>query len=267
MKIFKCLKLICFGFLLIFLVACMAWIIVIRSNYIVPILMYHEITDEPKDNVKLAVSPEVFEKQMKFLRDNNYNIVYVYEIARMIKDKERIPAKTVAITFDDGREDNYLNAFPILKKYSIPATIFVIVDYLNRETWLNYDELKSMSLAGVDIGSHTLSHLWLSSVDDKARWKQEILGSKLALEEILGKKIKSFSYPGGDGARNQIIREIARESGYEVAVATSPGRGFPNDDIYALKRVRISNSAKNLFVFWFQASGYYRFLKEKQEKY
>jgi peptidoglycan/xylan/chitin deacetylase (PgdA/CDA1 family) len=183
----------------------------------------------------------------------------------MIKDKKRIPPKTVAVTFDDGMRNNYIYALPILAKYKIPASIFVITDYINQGEYLTADQIKLMSDMGVDIGSHTLSHLWLTNVDDEARWKSEIAGSKKVLEQLLGKEVKSFCYPGG--SFNEKIKNIVKETGYKVAVTTSPGWKFPKDDIFALKRIRISNTSDNLLVFWFKLTGSYLFIKEMRDDY
>lgn len=266
MKFLRWIKRIFFGIIVFVLVSFMAWLIILRINYVPPILMYHSIAEGAGHKNRLIVDPEYFERQMKFLHDNNFNVVYVEKIAELIKNKKPIPPRTIAVTFDDGYANNFTNALPVLKKYNIPATIFVIVELINVPEYMTLEQLRVASDSGVvEIGSHTLSHLWLTNSDDEAMWRKEIIDSKKALEKILGKEIKSFCYPGG--AFNEKIKKIVKEAGYEVAVTTSPGKEFSNDDIYALKRLRISSTSRNLFVFWIKCTGSYLFIKERRDDY
>jgi len=234
------------------------------SKYVVPVLMYHSV-DEKAAQTKLSVLPESFERQMKFLRDSNYNVVTLEKLIEGMDSGKPHPPRTVAITFDDGYENNYTNAFAAIKKYRIPATIFVVVNNIGREGYLNRAQIKEMSASGlVSVDSHTMSHSYLPSVSDKRQLKKEIFTSKTALQSITGKKKMSFSYP--QGGFNEEIRAMVREAGYYGACATNPGGGYPGDDIYAIKRVRISRTSDNMFVFWIEASGYYTFIKEIRDE-
>ncbi len=94
--------------------------------------------------------------------------------------------------------------------------------------------------------------------------EKELRDSKKVLEEKLGRRVDIFCYPGG--RFNAKIREATIAAGYEAAVATKPGKGFLNDDIFALKRLRISSNAGNLFIFWVETSGYYTFISESKPK-
>ena len=96
----------------------------LNSINAVPVLMYHSISPDHKDS-SLYVSPEVFKAQMEFLSKHHYNVVALEKVAAYIEKKEKMPRRTVAITFDDGAYDNYSNAYPVLKQLSIPATFFV----------------------------------------------------------------------------------------------------------------------------------------------
>lgn len=265
-KIKKFLKWFVIGFAAFLLISTIAWVVILKINYTVPILMYHSICDTNRENCRLIVIPHYFEKQMKFLHDNNYNVVYVYEIAEMIKRGEKIPHKTVAITFDDGLKDNYTQAYPILKKYNLPATMHVITDLVdNHDSYLTWEQIKEMSENGIDIGTHTVHHKWLGDIEDQEELRGEILGSKLEVEKHIDVPVKTFCYPGG--SFNEKAKQIVKESGYRCAVITSPGPDYPNDDIFALKRLRISNTSRNLFVFWFKLTGSYLFIKERRDDY
>lgn len=231
--------------------------------YVPVILMYHSVDRGEKllegYDGKLIVSPETFRKQMKFLRDWNYKVIPLADFMEKIKAGERIPRKTVAITFDDGYRDNYLYAYPVLKEYGLPATIFVLVNFIGKRHFLTWEDIRSMEKDAISIGSHTLSHAWLPDLDESSL-KRELLESKRILERNTGQKIETLSYPLG--AFNGKVKSAAREAGYIGAVATSPGRKKPKDDPYALKRVRISMSSENMFAFWGETCGYYTFIKE-----
>ena len=237
-------------------------VVFLSERYTPPILMYHNLDNEFMRS-KLSVSPESFDKQMRFI-SRHYNPVSLKELAAMVKNKEKIPKGTIAITFDDGYENNYTSGYPVLKKYRIKATIFLIVDKINTPGYLTEEQIKEMHQSGlVDFGAHTLTHPYLTEIP-KLRLKQEIYDSKKKLEEMFGWEYEVFAYPGG--RFNQNAKEMVEEAGYFAAVATSPGEKFPNDDIYALKRVRISRSSDNSWVFWLYSSGEYIWIKEMRDE-
>lgn len=230
--------------------------------YVLPVLMYHSI-DNNDDETKLSVSPESFERQMKFLHDHKYNVVGPEKVAAYLEKREPIPPRTVAITFDDGFYNNYKYAYPVLKRYGLPATIFMITDNIGKEGFLGWDQLKEMSDSGlITIGSHTMSHCWLPDADDK-KLPEELKGSRRVLEDGLGKKVVSLCYPLG--AHDKRVEDAAREAGYTVSFATNPGLREPSDNALAVKRVRISRTSDNLFVFWVETSGYYTWVKERRD--
>lgn len=240
----------------------------IQRGYVVPVLMYHSISYRSDPIMhRLIVSPDTFQRQMRFLKERRYNVVSLEKIAVLVKQKKKLLPRTIAITFDDGFKDNYDYAFPILKKYNLPATIFVIINEIGRRQGdrLSWEQIREMSGSGViSIGSHGLMPEPLVNLKSEAELKKEIFDSKKIIEEKLGKSVSAFCYP--EGGFNPRIKELVGEAGYRVAVATSPGKEFPNDDIFALKRLRISETSRNLFVFWIQASGFYTFIKERRDK-
>jgi len=237
----------------------------IRGNYVAPIVMYHSIDPDAKPENRIAVSPATFERQMRFLKVHHYNVLPLESLAVLIKERKKIPSKAIAITFDDGYKDNYIYAFPILKKYNLPATLFIITDEVNRADRLSWDEIKEMQGSGIiTFGSHALGPEPLINIKSEQDLKKQIFDSKKILEEKLGRRINAFSYP--EGRFNNRIRQLVMTAGYKLAVATNPGKRFANDDIFALKRLRISANAHNLFVFWIETSGYYNFMREHRHK-
>lgn len=237
----------------------------LRQHYVVPIIMYHSVSPQANKETMLAITPQTFERQMYFLKKHRYHVVPLESLVALIRQKEKIPPKTVAITFDDGYKDNFLYAFPVLKKYNLPATIFIIVNEVGRaeNDRLSWDEIKAMQDAGViSFGSHCLGPEPLVNIKSQELLKQEIFDSKKILEERLGRKVAFFSYP--EGLFNAKIRQLVIAAGYRGAVATNPGKNYPDNDIYALKRLRISENAANMFVFAVEVSGFYTFMKESK---
>lgn len=237
--------------------------IFLDSAYRLPVLMYHSIDYAADKENRMIIAPETFARQMKFLHDHRYNVIPVAEAVSYIR-QQKAPPKTVAITIDDGYADNYRYAYPVLKQYNIPATIFVIVSLVGREGFLNWDEIREMSDSGIiDIESHTVSHPWLTGEKDEAL-KKELEDSKQILEEKLGKSVSFLCYPMG--GYDERVKRAAKEAGYKAAFATKPARLSPDCDVYEIKRVRISSTASNMFVFWIKLSGYHAFFKVLQSE-
>ena len=242
--------------------------IYLRSLYMIPVLMYHSVN--PKVNPQmhsLIVSPASFERQMRFLKTHRYNVVSLEEVSRLMRDKKRMPLKTVAITFDDGFRDNYIYAYPVLKKLGLPATISVIYDEVGRPEGdrLSWEQIKEMQASGlVAIDSHTFGPVPLVDIKSEAELRRQIIDSRKALEEKLKTPVDGFCYVGGLFTPH--IKELVKEAGYKYAIATALGRDYSNWDVYAIKRVRISSSSDNLFDFWARVSGYYNSFRKHKRK-
>ncbi len=258
MKIKKLLAPVIFS---IFVIVAITIAIIVPYGYVVPVIMYHSIDENTSS--ALSVSPKSFARQMKFLKDFGYNVISLEELIGYIRDKKPLKAKTIAITFDDGYKNNYTDAYPALKRYNLPTTIFVIVDNVGKEGFLNWNDIKEMSLNNITIGSHTLKHAYLTSLDFKSL-DNELMLSKRILEEKIGKRVSVMSYPLG--GFNEAVKEAVKRAGYIGACATNPGKKYPNNDIYALKRIRISKTSDNLFVFWIETSGFYTWIKEHRDE-
>ncbi|MFH0762822.1 MAG: polysaccharide deacetylase family protein [Candidatus Omnitrophota bacterium] len=261
------LKRIVIGFFIFFISAVLVFIAVASRHYVVPIIMYHRVLPGATFRDSLVVSIKTFDRQMRFLKAHRYNVITLEKLADLIRQKKKIPYKTIAITFDDGYRDNFTNAFPILKKYELAATAFVIVEEVgdlskNKLTW---GQIKQMRDSGIfEIGSHALGPEPLVNIKSEEELARQIFDSRRLLQERLGGEVNVFSYP--EGGFNQKIRQLVIAAGYKAAAATHPGRDYPDDDIFALKRLRISENAGNLFVFWVETSGLYNFMKERRRR-
>lgn len=266
-KILRILKIFTGGFLAVIIISLCLFIIVLKNNYVVPIAMYHSVTPDATFANRLTVSAETFERQMRFLKTHHYNVLSLEELAGLIKEKKKIPPRAIVITFDDGYKNNFTYAFPILKKYKLKATMFIIINEVGRvqNDRLSWDQIKAMRDSGlIFFGSHALGPDPLVKIKSEDSLKKEIFNSKKILEAKLGRQINAFSYP--EGRFNDKIRQLVIAGGYKVAVATNPGKNYPDDDVFALKRLRISENAANMFVFWVETSGFYTFLKEHRHK-
>ena len=243
----------------LFLIATLALGASLNSAYRLPILMYHSISQPSDAKDKLTVSPKAFARQMEYLRDKGYNVITLKEAVSYIGERKRPPKKTVAITIDDGYENNYVSAYPVLKRYGMPATIFVITGRIGDEGFMTWDEIRELSNSGIiDIESHTKFHKWLTGLDDETL-KVELEDSKRILESRLGKEVPFVCYPMG--GYDERVASAARAAGYKAAFGTKRRRISARGDPYAVSRVRISGTADNLFVFAIKISGYYNFFK------
>lgn len=240
---------------------------ILGQQYVVPILMYHSIDPAASARNRLAITADTFDKQMHFLKSRHYNVITLEELVGLIKNKKQVPAKTICISTDDGYRDNYTYAFPILKKYNLPATMFIIIDEVGRPQGdrLSWDEIKIMQDSGlITFGSHTLGPEPLINFKSEAQIKRQIFDSKKILEEKLGSKVELFSYP--EGLFDSRIKQLVIDAGYSGAVATNPGKDYADDDVFLLKRLRISENSSNMLIFAIESSGFYTFLKEYQKE-
>lgn len=205
-----------------------------------PIIMYHyvEYVKDLNDFIRkrLNINPKIFENQLKTLKDNNFQTYFVKDIPDILKGKIKIASSSVILTFDDGYEDFYFDVFPLLKKYQMKATIYVICNFIGRRGFLNQKELKEIVASGlVEIGSHTLSHPNLKLLNE-TQAKEQILGCKKKLENELGIEIKSFAYPYGFFNKKTI--DLVKEAGYVDAVSVINGNIQSENNLYYLSRIR-----------------------------
>jgi peptidoglycan/xylan/chitin deacetylase (PgdA/CDA1 family) len=190
-----------------------------------PILAYHNILPMTKIesiyNKTYVLEDLKFEQQMKYLRDEGYTCLDFTDIYKCLDSADRLPAKPVIITFDDGCLDNYQIAFPILKRYNLKATFFICTDSVDRKGYLTWEQIIEMSAAGMGIQSHTHSHPDLSILGD-SEIQKELTMSKAILEEKVKTTVDILALPGGRGD-NKTVRDIALASGYLFACNSTWG--------------------------------------------
>lgn len=206
-----------------------------ESGTKVLVLNYHKIDHT---FISLSVRPEDFDNQMKYLHDNGYHTITPDELYEALAGNGQLPENPVLITFDDGYEDNYTNAYPILKKYDFKATIFVVTGFLDRHKkgYLSWDQAREMNKNGINIESHTVNHKSMTDLtDDELR--SELVDSKKKAESELGHAVNYVAYP--TGTYNLHIAQMVKEAGYKAAFTIKYGNVDKASNIFALERVPI----------------------------
>jgi len=239
----------------------------------VPVLTYHHVNEHKGDMV--TVLPEVFEQQMRYLSKAGYRTLKADELLSFINGGLFLDEKAVMITFDDGWLDNYVYAFPILRKYNINVAVCITTDWIEKtsentidlnaripdhnesyslvkrgeghKVVLNWELAKEMSESGlVEFYSHTKSHRKCHhlSADEL---EEELEGSKRIMEERLGRPCIALCWPFG--RNNDFSMKIARDNGYSLLFTTKNGIVKKGSDPYAINRISVKDS-----VFWFRKS-------------
>ena len=202
------------------------------------VLNYHMVNSM---FISLAIEPEDFDWQMKYLVDHGYHTISPDELYDFLAGQGTLPDRPVLITFDDGYVDNYTNAYPILKKYNLKATIFVVTGFLSkRNGYLTWDQLREMEQNGITIESHTVTHAPLPDLPDE-RIREELVESKRQAEAELGHPIEFIAYP--TGVHDLHIVGIAQEAGYKGGFTVKYGNVDRASNVYALERVPIFRTA------------------------
>ena len=235
------------------------WSSYVRANRL-RILMYHNISGISHD--RLAVTPERFAAQMKFLAEQRFQVLSLEEACRRLGSGEDL-ARTVVLTFDDGHRDFLTTAAPILRQHRFNATLFIVAGCVGRTAeWSSTDkenvlltrnELCELRSQGFHLGSHTVTHADLTTLDD-ARLERELIDSRAAIAEM-GETFIPFAYPGGTFTSRE--REAVERAGYDCGVIVGGrwGNG-PETDRFLLKREPMLASDS---VEWFKkrVNGFY----------
>ena len=248
-------------FIVVLIVTCVIFyhsIFLITNNAVyaeeipISILTYHNFTTEEGDSYKINITN--FEKQMDYLAVHNYSVISLSELLTGLRAGQ-LPPKPVVITIDDGFKSTFTLAYPVLKKYNFPATLFLYTDFIEKNSnSLTWKEIGEMTKNKIEIGSHTLSHCNLLRYKENesydsyiSRMKKEIFLSKEILEGKMGGKVKFFAYPYG--VYSPIIKNIVIQAGYEGILNANSMSNNLNADPFSLNRQIISGqSPLNSFI-------------------
>ncbi len=218
------------------------------------ILMYH-IIDRPKAEreAKYCCLPLRFSQQMEHLSKSGYSLINLNDVAEVLDGDKAIDSDAVAVTFDDGFEDFHRNAFPILTRFNVPATLFMVSDRVGGDNdWmhrggspkrklLSQSQLSEIADSGIVIGSHTRTHPKLNEISgDQSLLHQEVSNSKHELENQLDREIQHFAYPYG--LYDDTVVESVKQSGYRTACSTRSGFNRSAIDPFVLRRIEVFGS-------------------------
>jgi peptidoglycan/xylan/chitin deacetylase (PgdA/CDA1 family) len=219
-----------------------------KGQLYAPVLLYHHLAKkDPQDSY--YVSPEIFDEQLKWLKDNDFESISFKDLYDGLYNDKKLPNKPVVISFDDGNADNFTLALPILKKYDFKAIFFVRLDWIGKGDKMNLQNLKQLLADGMEIGSHTMTHQLLTSVDDAAL-ASELSDSRAALEQSLKTKIEFVAYPGGN--HDERVLAGAKSAGY-LAGATTHHEVYHkySSSPFEIARIHIDDEMPS-FIDWVQ---------------
>jgi len=277
----------------------------------IPILMYHSISNDSESKVhpyyRINTSPDLFARHIRFFHENNYKVIGLDQAVKMLKSpdtnfphhrtiyatqKTQVTQSTqvtqqtlapnefnkpgkpifVVITFDDGYQDFYTEAFPVLQNYGYTATVFLPTGFIDNrnnlkgKTHLKWNEILELANNGISFGSHTVTHPQLKFLK-KEDIQFEIRQSKKVIENNLEKPVESFSYPFAfpeeDKEFTKYLRKILQKYGYKHGVSTRIGMTSKKDDIYFMKRIPV-NSCDDIPLFEAKLEGGYDWLNAPQ---
>jgi peptidoglycan/xylan/chitin deacetylase (PgdA/CDA1 family) len=219
-------------------------------NFKIPIFMYHSIESMPKSTVmrSLHVPTKRFAFQMWMLRCLGYKALSLKKLKPYLDGEKH--GKVVGLTFDDGYQNNLINAAPILVKYNFSATCYIVSDLIgSTNIWdsnkgitqrplMNKNEIVEWLNLGMDIGAHTKTHANLTSLSKKQALK-EIIDCKVDLEYLFKVRVDDFCYPFG--IVNEELENIVRDSGYLSATSMLRGKASFQTNRYLLPRIPINH--------------------------
>ena len=226
----------------------MAW-----WSYYLPILAYHRIGNLKDDHVP-TVSPEVFESHLRWLTRSVYRSLSLEALLDHLDRQAQWPRRSVVITFDDGYEETASIAGPLLKRFQVPAILFVASAEVGRPGFITWAQAQALAEAGVSFGSHTMHHSYLPALDP-ARFPEELVESKRTIEQRIGRPVQFLSYPVG-GFTPQ-VQAAAKDAGYRAACTTNRLSDQRGVDRYALRRIKMTDRDVSPWSFFAKISGYY----------
>lgn len=210
------------------------------SSFRIPILMYHyvEYVQDKKDKIRqsLNINPNIFEQQIITLKNAGYTFMTMSDVADVLDGKAQLPQNPIVLTFDDGHWDLYTSVLPILEKYHVKATAYIISGFIGGSDNVSQDQLEKVIQSGlVEIGAHTVHHIALANKLYPVV-QFEVDNSKEQLEQSYHIHVVSFAYPSG--SFDQQAADIVRKDGFRTAVSTIPGIMQNQTNRFYLYRIR-----------------------------
>lgn len=210
-----------------------------HSLFAAVIIQYHHVDDSTP--AITSVTRQQFAEHMQYLADNDFNVMHLPEMMRALKNKQRLPDRAIAITFDDGYRSVLTNAVPLLRKHGFPYTIFINTELTgNSHEFISWKQLHQLNREGATIANHTTVHSHLvRQQDDESylQWQQrienEIMQAESKIRQQLGKSPGLLAYPYGE--YNNLIKIISKTHGL-IGFAQHSGAFDENVDWQAVPR-------------------------------
>lgn len=215
----------------------------------ITILSYHSLDDL---GTPLSVSPRLFERHMAAIAREGCPTFTMSQVATHLSERRPFPPRSVAVTFDDGFANLATSGGPILQRYGISATVYIITGMVGCATrWtdrgaplpslsiLSWEQIEGLASSGVEVGAHTVTHGFLTQYSPAAL-QFELGSARHTLQHHLGLTVHSFAYPQGDYSRRVV--QAVRAAGYSTAVTVDQGRASLVSDPFMLPRLLVSGN-------------------------
>jgi peptidoglycan/xylan/chitin deacetylase (PgdA/CDA1 family) len=213
-----------------------------RPNITMPILTYHYVRQPPPQNAdymgyRLSVSPADFTAQMDWLAANHFHPVDFNDVRAYFAGKRPLPARPVVITLDDGYDDLYTTAYPILRAHHFKAVAYIVSSFVGQPRYVTADQVVEMDRHGIQIASHTVDHANIAGNASFGTALRQVTESKRMLENLLGHPVVDFAYPSGKFNAQAIA--ALKQAGYDTAVTEMFSVDHSFGDRYTWTRVRV----------------------------
>ena len=217
-----------------------------------PILAYHRI-GQPKGDHVPTVTPESFERQLACLARRRVTVVSLEALVDSLRGGRPLRGRYAVITFDDGYADASGVVAPLLRRFGFCATVFVTPHEVGLPGFLTWDQVRAVARDGMTVGSHTMHHAFLPLLS-RDKIEHELVESKRVIEQQIGRPVDWLSYPVGGFTPE--VQEVARAAGYRAACTTNRGVSKRAFDLFALRRIKMTELDQPLSL-WVKLSGYY----------
>ncbi len=220
------------------------------------ILLLHRIITDYKYKKFMEIDKSIFKCLLSEIKSNKFN---VFTLSELLKRPHLMQNNNIiTLTFDDGWASDYDIVFPMLAENNISATFFISTKFVGRKGYITWSQIRELSDEGMEIGSHAHSHANLTYMKKRDAIKELIL-SKSMLEDRIGIRVKSFSFPGG--YYNQKLIKLAKEIGYNIICASDPGINYRLTNLLKRNALNCFTNLKNLKKILFPSKLYLMHIK------
>lgn len=206
-----------------------------KQVFDIPVFAYHRFGDDRYPSTNTSV--DVFDKQLKYLKENDFEVIEFGQAIKWWKSGKSFPDKAVILTIDDGYSSFYDNGWPLLKKYGFPATIFIQTETIGGGDYMSWQQIKEVQKAGIEIGNHSHSHAYFLNMPEEDRSKafaEDVEKASQLFRKHLGEAPGGFVYPFGEYTAE--MENILEEKGFDAALVQQSGVFSEQSNPYAIPR-------------------------------